>query len=174
MRKAFSRTGLAVLSVVALVGNSPPAGGHGTIAGGGTTVHTCIRSLSPRLLRIVTPADVCSSSEQGIDLPQVGSLVVDTGIGVELGPITAAPGAGLAAVADNLTAPMVAACPANPTPPTHVYRAIGVTFLHTTDLALAESFPTSTTTWQVSFIAATTGNKPVTVQAVCVRQFQQT
>lgn len=171
MTTVFNRTVVAVLCVMALVGNSPAAWGHGAIGGaGGNTVHTCTRSLSPRIIRIVTPAEVCSSFEQGVDLPQNGTL-----IGVELGPAAGTGGTvSLAATADVISAPIVAACPATPAPPNWLYRAVGVTFSHTTDLAVAVSFPMSATTWQVAFIAATTGPKDVAVQAVCVREFQQT
>ena len=171
-RKVLNRTGLAVLCVVALVGNTPAAWGHGTIAGGGSTVHTCMRALSPRLLRIVTPAEACSSFEQGLDFPQNGTL-----IGVALGPSTVPAGGTLAATAGVITPPIVASCPpdvtAPPTANTGSFRAVGVTFSHTSDLALAVSLPTSPTTWQVAFIAATTAAKAVTVQAVCVLQFVQ-
>lgn len=182
-RKVLNRTGIAVLSVVALVGNSPAARSHGSIAGGGDRVHTCVRSLSPRILRIVTPADVCSSFEQGVDFPHNGTL-----IGVELGPPAPAGGFVLAAPAAKvLLAPIVVACPPTPAPapptlltsatgPAWLYRAVGVTFTHGTDLTLAVSHPTSDTTWEVAFIAATPGlpDKVVSeVRAVCVRLFQQ-
>lgn len=169
-RKALRRTGLAVLSVVTLLGNSPAAWGHGTIAGGGTTVHSCMRALFPRFLRIVTPTQPCSSSEHGIDMPQRGTLV-----GVELGaPVVVG---ALATAAKAISPPIVAACPPDilvpPPDNTGTYRAVGVTFTHTDDLSLAVSLPTSPTTWQVAFISPTGGAKNVTVQAVCVLQFQQ-
>jgi hypothetical protein len=172
-QKVSKRTVLAVLSVVALMGNSPPAWGHGTIAGGGNTTHTCMRALSPRILRIVTPAEACSSFEQGLDLPHNGAL-----IDVVLGPAAGAAGVGtvtLTATADVITAPIVAECPPAVTaaPNTGTFRAVGVTFSHFDDLALAVSLPTSPTTWQVAFIAPAGGAKTVTVRAVCVMQFQQ-
>jgi hypothetical protein len=166
-RRAPRRTAIAVLSVVALVGNSPPAWGHGTIAGGGTTVHTCMRALAPRIVRLVTPTEACSSFEQGLDLPHNGTL-----IGVELGPTIVGP---LTTAANAITAPIVASCPPDVAVPPNsgTFRAVGVTFTHTDDLALAVSLPTSPTTWQVAFITPTGGPKTVTVQAICVMEFQQ-
>lgn len=169
-RKALRRTGLSVLSVVALVGNSPPAWGHGSIAGGGPTVHTCMRALAPRILRIVTPAEACSTFELGLDLPGNGTLVE-----VRLGPPTVPPGGTLAATAGKITAPIVAECPpAVVAPPNSVtFRAVGITFAHSVDLALAVSIPNGLTAWQVAFVAPTTAAKAVTVRAVCVAEFQQ-
>jgi len=170
-RRTLRRTGLALLSVVALVGNSPPAWGHGTIAGGGTTVHTCMRALAPRILRIVTPTEACSTAEQGLDLPHNGTL-----IGVALGDTAGgAAGVTLATAMKVISAPIVASCPPDVIVPPNsgTYRAVGVTFGHTTDLALAVSLPASPTTWQVAFISPTGGPKTVFVQAVCVLQFQQ-
>lgn len=179
-RKVLNRTGLALLSVLALVGDRTVAWGHGTIGGGGDRVHTCMRALPPRLLRVVTPAEVCSSFEQGLDFPSGGTL-----IGVELGPDPLVPlVVPFTVTAGAMSPPIVVACPAPPAPaagtllgpatgPAWLYRVIGVSFTHTDDLWLALSQPTSDTTWQVAFIAATGGNKNVVIQAVCVRQFQQ-
>lgn len=166
-KKALRRTGLAVLSVVALLGNSPPAWGHGSIAGGGTTVHSCMRALSPRIVRIVTPGQACSSFEQGLDLPHNGTL-----IGVALGaPVIAA----LATAADVISPPIVASCPPDVAVPPNSgpFRAVGITFTHTSDLSLAVSLPIGPNTWQVAFISPAGGPRTVTVQAVCVQEFLQ-
>ena len=167
-KKALRRTGLAVLERVALLGNSPPAWGHGSIAGGGTTVHSCMRALSPRIVRIVTPGQACSSFEQGLDLPHNGTL-----IGVVLAPQSSPP---WLHVADVISPPIrIASCPPDVAVPPNSgpFRAVGITFTHTSDLSLAVSLPIGPNTWQVAFISPAGGPRTVTVQAVCVQEFLQ-
>jgi hypothetical protein len=166
--RTMKRAGLALLSVVALVGGNTVAWGHGAIAGGGDRVHTCMRGSAPRTLRVVTPGQTCTGSEQGVDLPHNGTF-----IGVDIGPAVAV-SLPAAAVAGESTGVINLACTPDPAPPDPpIHRAIGATVSGPSAFALTVSRLASPTTWEVSLAAITAGAKSATVAPICMRLFQQ-
>lgn len=166
--RTMKRAGLALLSVVALVGTNTVAWGHGAIAGGGDRVHTCMKGSAPRTLRVVTPGQTCTGSEQGIDFPHNGTF-----IGVDIGSArTAALGPG--AKFGDTTGPISLACTPDPAPPNPpIHRVIGATISGHSDFALTASHMSSPTTWEVSLAAITDGAKTAQVAPICIRLFQQ-
>lgn len=166
--RTMKRAGLALLSVVALVGSNTVAWGHGAIAGGGDRVHTCMKGSSPRLLRVVTPGQGCTGSEQGIDFPHNGTF-----IGVDIGTAEAA-SLPAGAKAGDSTGPITLACTPDPAPPDPpVHRVIGATISGPSAFALTNSHMSSPTTWEVSLAAITDGAKTASVAPICIRLFQQ-
>ena len=165
-RRTLKGTGLAVLSVLAVVGGGTIAWGHGAVSPGGDRVHTCVRGSVLRTLRVVTPAQACTSSEQGIDFPHSGTL-----IGVDFGaPVTTS----FTATANVISGPITVACTPDPAPPgLPIHRAVGATVSQTQDLALAVTRSASPTAWEVAFVAPTAGVKTVTVTPICMPLFQQ-
>jgi len=160
------RAGLAVLSVLVVVGSSTVAWGHGSVTHGGDRVHTCVRSLFPRIIRVITPSQACTGSEQGIDIPQNGTLN-----GVVVGAPVAAT---FTAAADVVSAPITVACTPDPAPPNPpINRVVGVTIGQAQDLALAVSRPAGPTAWEVAFVAPTPGVKVVNVSPICMSLFFQ-
>ena len=166
--RTMKRAGLALLSVVALMGSNTVAWGHGAVAGGGDRVHTCVRGSSPRSVRVVTPAQTCNGSETGIDFPHNGTF-----IGVDIGPAVAVGIPGPGAIGAN-TGPINLACTPDPAPPDPpVHRAIGATISGGSDLVIQTSRLASPTTWEVSLIALTAGAKTASIAPICMRLFQQ-
>lgn len=168
--RTMKRAGLALLSVVALVGTNTVAWGHGAIAGGGDRVHTCMKGSAPRTLRVVTPGQVCTGSEQGVDFPHNGTF-----IGVDIGTAVTAslPGA---AAAGTTTGPITLACTPDPAPPSPpIHRVIGATLSGSNDFALTVSRMASPTTWEVVLagITSTASAKTAQVAPICIRLFQQ-
>jgi hypothetical protein len=170
-KRTKNRAGLVLLSVLslaglALVGSGTVAWGHGSIAGGGDRVHTCVRGGAPRTVRVVTDTQTCTGSETGIDFPHNGTF-----IGVDLaGPVTTS----VTAAANDSIGPITVQCPGDPPPPgSPTHRAIGATMSQSTDLLLTESRLASPTSWEVRFVALTGGPKTVTVSAICMRLFNQ-
>ncbi len=168
--KVLNRAGLVLLSVLALVASGTVAWGHAPIAGGGDSVHTCVRGAPPRTLRVVTSTEACTGAEQGLDWPQNGTL-----IGVVYGDPVAT---NFTAAAGDVSAPTPLPCPAATTPlggtAPQPNVAIGATFTQgaTVGVALAESVP-SGNDWSVKFVAITAGAKALSSRAICVTRFQQ-
>jgi len=166
--RTMKRAGLALLSIVALTGSQTVAWGHGAIAGGGDRVHTCVKGSAPRTLRVVTPTQTCTGSEQGIDFPHNGTF-----IGVDIGHAeTAALPTG--AKAGDTTGPITLACTPDPAPPDPpIHRVIGATISGPSDFALTVSRLASPTTWEITLAAIKDGAKTATVAPICMRLFQQ-
>jgi hypothetical protein len=165
-RRTLKRAGLAVLSVLVVAGSSTIAWGHGSVVGGSDRVHTCVRSLVPRIVRVVTPSQACTGSEQGIDIPHNGTLN-----GVVVGaPVTTS----FTAAANVVSGPITVACTPDPAPPNPpIQRAVGVTVSQAQDLAVAVSRPAGPTAWEVAFVAPAPGVKAVTVAPICMSLFFQ-
>lgn len=175
----MNRTGIVLLSVLALVGlglvgGDTDAWGHGAIAGGGDRVHTCVRGGAPRTVRVVTAAQNCTGSETGIDIPHNGTF-----IGVDIGTaVTTSIGGAAAVSAGGSTGPITVACTPDPSPPNPpIHRAVGATVSQASDLVVAESRLASPTSWEVRLVTVTgvaaNATKTATVAPLCMRLFQQ-
>jgi hypothetical protein len=126
-----------------------------------------MKGSSPRTLRVVTPGQACTGSEQGIDLPHNGTF-----IGVDIGAAQSV--ALFGAVAGESTGVINLSCTPDPAPPDPpIHRAIGATISGGSDLALTMSRLASPTSWEVSLAAITAGDKSATVAPICMRLFQQ-
>jgi hypothetical protein len=165
-RRTLKLAGFAVLSVLVLAGGNTIAWSHGSVSPGSDRVHTCVRGSILRTVRVVTPAQTCTSSETGIDLPHNGTFM-----GVVFGDSVTT---SFTAAADVVSGPITVGCTPDPPPPNPpVHRVVGVSVSQAQDLALAVTRPASPTAWEVAFVAPTAGLKTVTVAPVCLPVFAQ-
>jgi hypothetical protein len=167
-RTNLKRTGLILVSVLALVGTGTVAWGHGSAVSSipdpaDGRIHACFPNNAPRTLRVVAPTQTCSASQSGVDWPANGvltQLTESAAVPVSL-PATALTGSNSAVVS---CAPK---------------QAIGVTF-QSPDLTKPVALVGSTrggavpgTELTVTFTSLTANAQTIQVRALCVTSFAQ-